>query len=93
MPAILRREQQTIYLAVWDHKHGVDNSAHTTERGAFKQCIEWARNVLKEWQDESFNELTDEELFDNWGDITGFTEFFSVKRLHLHKDVPDEREA
>ena len=82
----------SIFLAVWDRKHGVDNSAHTTERGAFKQCVEWARDAHKEWQDESFDELSDEELFDSWGDITGFTEFFSVKKLRLHSDPPDEKE-
>ena len=82
----------SIFLAVWDHKHGVDNSAHTTERGAFKRCVEWARDTLHEWQDESCDELSDEELFDAWGEITGFTEFLSIKTLHLHHDSPDEKE-
>jgi hypothetical protein len=81
---------KTIYLAVWDHKHGQDVSAHTTENGAFNQCVQWARCTVEEWEARSWQkvggiaELSDEELFNSWGDITGDTEFFRVEPTQLH---------
>ena len=92
MPAIPKKKQQTIHLAVWDHKHGLDMSAHTTEKGAFKQCVDWAREALEEWQDDSYKSYTDEDLYSSWGDITGFTEFFRVDTVLLNEDAADEKE-
>ena len=81
---------KTIYLAVWDHKHGQDVSAHTTENGAFNQCVQWARGTVEEWEARSwqkvdgFAEFSDKELINSWGDITGDTEFFRVEPTQLH---------
>ena len=78
-----------IFLALWDHKHGQDMSAHTTEQGAFNQCVQWARGTVEEWEERSWQkvggiaELSDKELFSSWGDITGHTEFFTIEVLDL----------
>ena len=89
----------TIYLAVWEHKHGVDNSAHTTEAGARKQLAAWARDTIEDWTvylpedyDDTGANLTDDELLDSWSEITGETEFMSVQMLRLHHDEVDEKE-
>ena len=86
--------QKTIYLAQWDHKHGQDISAHTTNDGAFKQCVEWAREALGEWipyadDAEEYSNMNDEELVANWGEITGYTEFFNVDSISLNNDCPN----
>ena len=81
-----------VFLALWDHKHGQDMSAHTTEEGAFNQCVQWARGTVEEWEgfaDEGeavYAELSDKELFSSWGDITGHTEFFTIEVLDLLGD-------
>ena len=90
----MSQNQQQIYLAQWDHKHGQDISAHTTHDGAAKQCVEWARDALEEWMPyapdgEEYSSLNDEELVANWGEITGYTEFFKVDSLLLNKDCPN----
>ena len=97
MPALLKQKKpQLIYLAQWDHKHGQDISAHTTHDGAFKQCVEWARETLEEWLpylDERatlyYEEMGDKELISEWGEITGYAEFFKVDSLALNKDCPN----
>ena len=93
MPAIPKKQaSQTIFLATWDHKHGQDISAHTTEPGAFQQCVEWMRETLDEWvpfyaqdDDHCTGGMTDEELFESWGDVTGGNEFMTVQPIDLHK--------
>jgi len=90
--------QKQIYLAQWDHKHGQNISAHTTHDGAFKQCVEWARETLEEWLPYANNaeecaKLNDKDLIANWGEITGYTEYFNVDSLSLNEDEPDEKET
>ena len=85
MPAIPKR-QQSVYLAKWDHKHGQDISAHTTEDGAYNQCIQWARDTLEDWGGDLYENISDAELFSNWTEITGYNEFFEVDELPLHDD-------
>ena len=79
------RKPQTIFLAVWEHKHGQDVSAHTTKEGAFKQCTKWAREALEDWQDDSYKKYTDEDLFWGWPEITGETEFLTINETLLHE--------
>ena len=89
MPAIPKKKQQTIYLAIWDHKHGQDVSAHTTEEGARKQLVDWARDALLEWQtheEESYyGNMRDSDLLGCWSEITGDTEFFRVDEALLNE--------
>jgi len=85
-------QAKTIYLATWDHKHGQDISAHTTDEGAFQQCVAWMRETLEEWVDYHssdeeayYSSLSDSDLFDSWPEITGDNEFMSVQDLQLHE--------
>ena len=81
---------KTIFLAVWDHKHGQDVAAYTTEKGAQRQLVVWARDVLEEWtwpnDNHPYAEYTDEDLIGNWGEISGDTEFFRVDEIQLHNE-------
>ena len=83
-----------IYLAVWDHKHGQDVSAHTTENGAAKQCTLWAREALEDWltrEEVDYHEnLSDDELLRHWPEISGDTEFFRVDEVQLHEEENEE---
>tara|TARA_Y100001970_G_scaffold52693_1_gene66615 strand:- start:5996 stop:6322 length:327 start_codon:yes stop_codon:yes gene_type:complete len=95
---------KTIYLAVREHKHGVDNSAHTTETGAKKQLAAWARETLDDWHidgkqyssldvcGEEHPTFEDDALIEAWPELTGETEFLRVEMLHLHHDEPSEKE-
>jgi len=84
-----KRKPQTIFLAVWEHKHGQDVSAHTTEDGAQKQLVAWARDSLEEWtwpkENHPYTDYTDEDLIGSWPEITGETEFLRIDETLLHK--------
>ena len=82
---------KTIYLAQWDHKHGQDVSAHLSEASARKQCVAWMREHFDDWcsflepdKEEYFKSLNDTDLFNAWGEITGYTEFMSIVPIALH---------
>ena len=78
---------KTIYLAMHDHKHGMDVTAHTTEESAKKWCVSVMRETLEDWWYNNLDDLTDTELWQAWSEITGDTEFFSVEPTQLHHDV------
>ena len=81
---------KTIFLAQWDHKHGQDVSAHKTEKGAFDQCVVWMRECLNEWyapddeDHERYSQMSDDDLFESWTDITGDREYMTVEAVQLH---------
>ena len=79
-------ETKTIYLAMHDHKHGMDVTAHTTEEGAKNWCIRVMREDLEERGSNSLH-MTDDELWKSWSIISGETEFFSIEPTQLHHDV------
>ena len=86
----------SIFLAIWDHKHGQDVSVHTTRKGAQKQLIAWARDALEGWtwpnENHPYTEYTDKDLIGNWGEITGDSEYFRIDETLLNEDEPDEKE-
>mgnify|MGYP005828263937 CR=1 FL=1 len=75
---------KTIFLAMHDHKHGLDTTAHTTREGARKWCISVMRETLEDWADNSWDDSTDAELWQTWSEISGETEFFSIEPTQLH---------
>jgi len=76
---------QEIYLATWDHKHGLDHSIHKSHEGAFAQLIQWAREALEEWGSAGdYVDYTDKELISNWPKISGETEFMWVEDYKLN---------
>ena len=81
---------KTIYLAMHDHKHGMDVTAHTTEESAKDWCICVMREDLKE-RGSNYLHATDDELWSNWPIISGETEFFSIEPTLLH-DTPRANE-
>lgn len=82
---------KTIFLAMHDHKHGLDTTAHLTREGARKWCISVMRETLEDWSDNSCDELADVELWQAWPEITGETEFFSIEPALLHNDEPQTK--
>ena len=80
MPAIPKKTTpRTVWVAKWEHKHGEDLAIHTTEEGARKQLVAWAREALDDWQDESCKNVSDHDLVANWREITGETEALYVE--------------
>jgi len=95
MPAIPKKKtSQTVWVAKWEHKHGDDIAIHATEEGARKQLVTWARGVLEDWQDDSYKNVSDKDLLDNWPEITGETEFLFVEDHILYgPEVWDEMQG
>jgi hypothetical protein len=81
------RIRGTLYLATYEHKHGIDYSIHATHEGAKT----WANSVAEDWRDDYVDSGTPEEamssseLADNWGDLTGGTEWLNIIELELQK--------
>ena len=86
-------DSKTIYLAMHDHKHGLDTSAHTTRECAKKWCVSVMRETLEDWRDNSCDDLTDVELWQAWTEISGETEFFSIEPTQLHESDPNEKDS
>jgi hypothetical protein len=92
MPAIPKtKASQTVWVAKWEHKHGEDISIHTTEEGARKQLVAWARGTLDEWHidgkqyssldvcGEEHPTFDDDALIKAWSELTGETEVLYVE--------------
>jgi len=82
MPVIPKKKtSQTVWVAKWEHKHGDDIAIHTTEEGAQKQLVAWARAALEDFDDWEgrYAALSDVALIEKWSDITGETEFLYVE--------------
>jgi len=79
-----------VYLAIWDHSSGIDQTAHKTEEGAFKQLETWAKMYRfigdNDWtsHDEKVKDKTDREIVLDWADITGGNEHMDVKEFLLN---------
>ena len=85
------KKSQTVWAAKWEHKHGEDISLHTTEEGARKQLVAWARGTLEDWQADSYKNVNDKDLVANWCEITGETEVLYVEDHVLYgPEVWDE---
>jgi len=107
MPAIPKKKtSQTVWAAKWEHKHGEDISLHTTEEGARKQLVAWARETLDGWHidgkqyssldvcGEEHPTFDDDALIKAWPELTGETEFLCVEDHVLHgPDIWDEAKA
>ena len=79
---------EEVYLLVWSHKHGNDFFAFSAEDAAISHGVEIMRNNLYEWgEEEQYNEVSDDDLWDSWLDISGSTEYFEVVPLTIDPDV------
>ena len=68
-------------LVEYQHKHGTDFILCDTWETAGKA----AESIAAEWRGEWAidKDLTDKECADDWGDLTGWTEFINVHDLSL----------
>jgi len=77
-----------VYLLVWNHKHGYDFFGFSSEEAAIKHGVEIMRNNLYEWgEEEEYKEVSDDDLWNSWLDISGSTEYFDVVPLTIDPDV------
>mgnify|MGYP003625373500 CR=1 FL=1 len=82
----VRMIRGNIYLATYEHKHGMDKSIHKTLSGA----QEWAKSIAADWidmflsDDDMWRNLSIDEVVENWGEITGHTEFFNIEEYPLN---------
>tara|TARA_Y100001973_G_C5060288_1_gene262314 strand:- start:268 stop:582 length:315 start_codon:yes stop_codon:yes gene_type:complete len=92
----MTEEPKMIYLAHWNYSDGNDVSAHTTETGAFKQCVRWMRETLDEWHPpgswdrDHYSKMSDNDLLSLWPEITD-GEYMSVDKVILHREERDEK--
>ena len=77
----------TLYLATYEHKHGIDYSLHTTHEGAKA----WVDSVAEDWRGSFIDTgtpeemMTSSELADNWHNVSAGTEFLNIIELELQK--------
>jgi len=70
-----------IYLAKYEHKHGTDERAFKTRKGAEWQLEQWAEEHADDWKPWGLRPgLT---LVEQWSDMTGGNEFLYVDELPL----------
>jgi hypothetical protein len=72
----------TVYVVVYDHKHGQDFSVHKSIEGAREKRAQMMRENLAEWND--YDNIPDGELHLHWPELSGYTEFFSIEGLELN---------
>ena len=72
-----------IFLAKYEHKHGTDERAYKTRKGASWQLEKWAEQYADEWAPFTPDNMPASSLVDQWTDITGGNEFLYVEELPL----------
>ena len=80
--------ETTVCLATYEHKHGDDQSIHRTIEGAEAHLREIAKENLEEWGEDTAQHGDDveawNEVWRNWHDMTGMTEFMRIEVLTLN---------
>jgi|TARA_R110000850_G_scaffold104537_1_gene214991 hypothetical protein len=81
-------QEVTVCIAVYEHKHGDDMSVHRTIEGAEAHLREIAKENLEEWGEDTAQHGDDveawNEVWRNWHDMTGMTEFMRIEALTLN---------
>ena len=81
-------QEVTVCIAVYEHKHGDDMSVHRTIEGAEAHLREIAKENLEEWGEDTAQHGDDveawNEVWRNWHDMTGMTEFMRIEVLTLN---------
>lgn len=72
-----------IFLAKYEHKHGTDERAFKTRRGAEWQLQQWAEQYVDEWGPMVPDNMPTPNLVEQWTDITGGNEFLYIEELPL----------
>ena len=73
-----------LYAAIWDHKDGQDLTIHATEKSALSLLAKAAKMEIKNWIENSeeqkpFFNMSDGDLLEAWGEITGWNEFMTIE--------------
>lgn len=69
-----------VFLLKFEHKHGMDITVHRSETGAWFEGINYMRETAIEWGEEhEVDDLSDDELWASWTELSGETEFFSIE--------------
>ena len=71
-----------IYLLVYNHQYGSDYSAFYEEGLAHLDAIKQMRETLEEWGEQT--ELDDEDLWDEWPELSGGSEYFEIIQLDVN---------
>jgi len=72
-----------IFLAKYEHKHGTDERAFKTRKGAKWQLEQWAEMYVDEWTPFFPDNMPVTNIVDQWTDITGGNEFLYIEELPL----------
>ena len=70
-----------VYLAKYEHKHGTDERAFKTHKGAERQLEQWAEQYADEWKPWGLKPGL--SLVEQWTDMTCGNEFLYIKELPL----------
>ncbi len=97
MRGLTQKIRGCVYLATYEHKHGVDYSLHKTYEGAGS----WLKSIFDDYIDDFVSEdelvgledcwgvhrdkLPTPDVIEVWPDITGSTEWMNIIELPLLK--------
>tara|TARA_R100000808_G_C2105209_1_gene121050 strand:- start:433 stop:726 length:294 start_codon:yes stop_codon:yes gene_type:complete len=83
-----------IFLAKYEHKHGTDERAFATRKGAQWQLEKWAEEYVDDWGAWSStpDNMPASSLVSQWTDITGGNEFLYIAELPL-LDIEEKEQA
>jgi hypothetical protein len=77
-----------VYLATYEHKHGIDYSIHTTADGAKKWFLSIVSDFIEDFvvdEDDYWHGKSPEEMLEHWDDVTGNLEYFNIIELELNE--------
>lgn len=84
---------KSIFLVVFDHKHGTDMFACRSRRSAERVVISLAENNFSSDELSEFDLSNAYDVLDRWNDVNG-NEWVRIDELYLEPDdVVDEMEA
>jgi hypothetical protein len=68
-----------VFILKHDHKHGADITVHSSYDGARFYGNHLMREMTAEWGEDEAAQLSDDELWSAWTELSGETEFFSIE--------------
>ena len=76
----------SVYLATYEHRHGMDYSIHTTADGAKQWFLSLVSDFIDNFvvdEDDYWYGKPPEEMLEHWEDVTGNLEYFDIIELEL----------
>ena len=79
-------ERESVYVAIYSHKHGTDVAVYMSEERAWEWADEIARTYWEDWYEEPIpTEDAGKNYFNGMSEVGG-DEWFTVERKQIEED-------